>query len=70
MMSHIPTRVPEMKPAKGILVDDKRLTLHIEEIRGHFATLFETISGARAHFVLNMSEMGHQTCADAPSKKF
>jgi hypothetical protein len=50
-------------------MDDKRITVSIDAIREYFARLCATVSGAPAHFLFNMDEMGHQTWTDAPNKK-
>jgi hypothetical protein len=68
-MRHILARVTEIKRVTAIPMDDKRVAVSIEAIRDHFARLCATVSGAPAHFVFNMDEMGHQTWADAPNKK-
>jgi hypothetical protein len=67
-MRHILARVIEIKPVTAIPMDDKRVAVSIEAIREGFARLCATVSGAQAHFVVNMDEMNHQTWADATKK--
>jgi hypothetical protein len=48
--------------------DAKRVDVTAAQIQSHFATLSGTIEGARAHFVFNMDEMGHQEWSAAHQK--
>jgi hypothetical protein len=54
-----------VRSCTGTPMEDSRLRVSDESIREYFATLFANVSGAPAHFVFNMDEMGHQTWADA-----
>jgi hypothetical protein len=65
-LHHILARDPTIKSCKATAMDAKRTEVTAEQIQAHFATLFATLSGAPAHFVFNMDEMGHQEWADAP----
>jgi hypothetical protein len=49
-------------------MDLKSLEVTPNQIAEYFARLFETLSGASAHFVFNADEMGHQDWADAREK--
>jgi hypothetical protein len=67
-MHHILSRISVVKSVTAIPMDEKRLDVSIEQIKAPFATLFAQVSGAPAHFVFNIDEMGHQTWADAQNK--
>jgi hypothetical protein len=54
-----------VKSCAGTPMEDSRLHVTEQAIRDYFATLCANVSGAPAHFVFNMDEMGHQTWADA-----
>jgi hypothetical protein len=67
-LSHILQRDPAIKSCKGVPIDAKRIEVTIDQIRDYFSRLFAPVSGAPAHFVFSMDEMGHQEWADAPDK--
>jgi hypothetical protein len=46
-------------------MDERRAEVNKDVIREDFATLCDTVPSARAHFVWNMDETGHQTWSDA-----
>jgi hypothetical protein len=62
---HALTRDSRIRPCKAEPIDERRAQVSDDAIREYFSTLFTTVSGAPAHFVFNMDEMGHQTWADA-----
>jgi hypothetical protein len=49
-------------------MDSRRIEVTPQQITEYFAKLFETISGAQAHSVFNMGEMGHREWTDAHEK--
>jgi hypothetical protein len=62
---HALTRDPRVRSCQAQPIDEKRLQVDDAAIRDYFGVLFATVSGAPAHFVFNMDEMGHQSWADA-----
>jgi hypothetical protein len=67
-MHHIMSRISSIKSVTAIPMDEKRLKVTTDQIKEYFANLFANVSGAPAHFVFNMDEMGHQTWSDAHNK--
>jgi hypothetical protein len=65
---HVMAREPDIRACRAIPMDQSRIQVPVEDIRAHFQSLWNNISGAPAHFVFNMDEMGHQEWADAPEK--
>jgi hypothetical protein len=64
-LHHLLTRDPRIKTCWGKLIDERRLTVGDEAISAYFALLMSTVSGAPAHFIFNMDEMG-QSWVHAP----
>jgi hypothetical protein len=62
---HALARDPRIRSCEARPMDEKRAQVTDDAIRDYFAGLFATVSGAPAHFVFNMDEMGHQTWVDA-----
>jgi hypothetical protein len=58
-----------IKSCKAPPMDGKRMDVTTEQIREYFHILESTVSGAPAHFVFNLDEMGHQPWADAKKRK-
>jgi hypothetical protein len=64
-LRHILHRDPRLKTCTAHPIDERRLQVTDDQIQEYFANLLAAVSGAPAHFVFNMDEMGHQAWADA-----
>jgi hypothetical protein len=67
-LRHILSNDSRIRPCPALPMDERRMEVTPEQILHYFEHLSDCLSGAPAHFVFNMDEMGHQYWAD-PKKR-